>query len=109
MKSTTKIIMRQLMFILFLSFIITSCERIDTDLVGEWKLSETSYSITANQDFILYDPYRPQWQGTILIDDEEYDISSFSYYFDNAFGSTQFISEDLTNDNKICKRKASYL
>lgn len=84
-----------LMVILFIYLFMTSCEKIDRDLVGEWKLSETSYSITANQDFIFYDPFKSPWQGTIIIDDEEYDVSSFIYYYDNAFGSTQFISEDL--------------
>lgn len=49
MESSPKIIPLQLMFFLLLPLFIISCERIDTELVRYWKLSETSYFITANQ------------------------------------------------------------
>ena len=68
-----------LMVILFISLFITSCERIDTDLVGEWKLSETSFSITANQDFIFYDPFKSPWQGIIIIDEATCRLSNGRY------------------------------
>lgn len=95
MKLALKAFSCELAVLLLLSITILSCEKIDTDIVDNWKLNEKSYLITANQDFTFYDPFSKPWEGTIMIDDEVFDASSFTYYFENVWGSTNFVSDDL--------------
>ncbi len=57
MKRTLKTLPGNLTFLLLLLFVFITCERINTDLVENWKLTEASYLITANQNFTFYDPF----------------------------------------------------
>lgn len=92
MKRTSKSFSHKLITFLLFSFVIISCERIDSDLIGNWTLTERSYLITASQDFTFNDLFGEPWQGTILIDDEEFNTSSFTYRFYNVWPTNQFSS-----------------
>lgn len=82
-------------FLLLLSITILSCEKIDTEIAENWELNEKYYLITANQDFTFHNPFSKPWEGTIMIDGEKLDASSFTYYFENVWGSTNFVSDGL--------------
>lgn len=94
MKRTLKTLPGNLIFLLLLLVVFITCERINTDLVENWKLTEASYLITANQNFTFYDPFSKPWQGTVTIDDEELEASFFNYYFDNSWPTNVFSFED---------------
>lgn len=80
---------------LFASLILTSCEKIDSSLIGNWKLAESKYLITAAEDFTFVDVYGSSWQGIIKIDNKEFNPSLFNYYFDSSTGQNHFASQEL--------------
>lgn len=80
---------------LLISIILTSCEKIDSSLIGNWELAESKYVITANEDFTFFDVFGSPWQGTIKIDNKEFNPSLFNYYFDNSTGQSHFASQEL--------------
>ena len=95
MKLLLKTFSRELALLLLLSIAFLSCEKTDADIVGNWELDEKTYMITANQDFTFHNPFSQPWEGTIVIGDEEFGPSSFTYYFENVWGSANFVSDGL--------------
>ena len=88
--------MKKLLFLfLLVSLVLTSCEKIDSSLIGNWELTESKYVITAGEDFTFVDVYGSSWQGTIKIADKEFDPSEFRYYFNNVWVQEQFSSQEL--------------
>lgn len=79
---------------LTLFLVATSCEKTDSSLVGNWRLSETGYTITANEDFTLTDVFGSPWRGTIQIDGATLDPASFAYHFNNVWGQNQLSSQE---------------
>lgn len=94
MKRTFKSFSQTIASILLFSFLFISCEKIDSDLVGEWHLNKANFLITANQDFVFHDLFGKFWQGTISINNEEFDPESFSYHAYNI-GPFELGSNDL--------------
>lgn len=85
-----------LSLILFISLFLTSCEKTDSSLIGSWRLNETNYLITANQDFTFTNVFGSPWQGTIKIDNTNLNPATFNYYFENVWGQTLFASENVS-------------
>ena len=79
-----------------ISLVFTSCEKTDSSLVGSWRLNETNYLITANQDFTFTNVFGSAWKGTIKIDNTNLNPTLFNYYFENAWGQTLFASENAS-------------
>ena len=88
-------------FFLFATLILTSllflsCEKIDNELTGSWQLKETYYLIRPNEDFTFYNVFGDPWQGEISINGAPFNASSFTYYFDNSWPTTQLTSNETT-------------
>ncbi|HBG80469.1 MAG TPA: hypothetical protein DDW74_07070 [Porphyromonadaceae bacterium] len=81
---------------LLISLILISCEKIDSSLIGSWRLNETNYLITANQDFTFTNVFGSPWKGTIKIDNKNLNPMLFNYYFENVWGQTLFASENVS-------------
>lgn len=81
---------------LLASLILTSCEKTDSSFIGNWETVSYKQIITAREDFTFIDVYGSPWQGTIKIDDKEFDPSLFNYFFDNSTGLNHFGSQELT-------------
>ncbi len=87
-------------FLPFVTLIVTSlllsCDKIDSDLTGNWRLEKTYYLITPNQDFTFYNLFDEPWQGEIKINDTPLDASSFTYYYDNSRPGNRLTSNEAS-------------
>lgn len=75
--------------------LMSSCEKIDSSLIGNWGLTESKFIITANEDFTFVDVFGSSWEGIIKIDNKEFDPSLFRYYFDNVWPQYQLVMQEL--------------
>ena len=81
---------------IFLTSLLLSCEKIDSDLTGSWQLKKTYYLITPNQELTFHNPFGEPWQGEISINETVLDAASFTYYFDNSWPGNLFASEEVS-------------
>lgn len=86
---------KSLYFLLLALIVFNSCEKEDSSLIGSWKLQETNYVITPNQDFTFIDIFGTPWQGILKIDGKVLHLTEFRFYHDNVWGAHWLASEEV--------------
>ncbi len=81
---------------LIVTSLLLSCDKIDSNLTGNWRLEKSYYLITPNQDFTFYNLFDKPWKGEIKINDTTLDVSSFSYYYDNSRPGNLLASNEVS-------------
>lgn len=89
--------MKKRTFLLFVLSVVvlTSCNRIDSNLTGDWKLTESNYRITAQEDFTFVNVSGTPWHGKVRLNNLNLNPDLFSYHTDNVWGLNHLFSPEV--------------